>query len=136
MFTPSALISPASVSFITLPLFVCLPHLHTLFPFSVLPVCSLLFRLSLCESLASLSTLLKCVLSLCEGDIHCMPFYFRFIPLGPTSACYSLLVLSYSASSSSCPTFLAECVWQRGLDLPESCHDNFCLHLRLESKGE
>lgn len=65
-----------------------------------------------------------------------MPFYLKFTPLGHTFACYSVLALSYNASASKCPTFLAESARRRRLDPLESCHDNFCLHLEAgEQEG-
>ena len=64
---------------------------------------------------------------------HILHFYLKLKPLGHLFASYSVLMLSFSASSSSyCPTFLAGCV----LDLLESCHDNFCLQLRGSEAGQ
>lgn len=62
--------------------------------------------------------------------------YVIFVEQSVTFACCSVCALCYSASSSKCPTFLKECVCWRRLDFSESCHDNVCLHLKLESTGE
>ena len=64
---------------------------------------------------------------------HILHFYLKLKPLGHPFASYSVLSLSFSASSSSyCPTFLAGCA----LDLLQSCHDNFCLRLRGSEAGQ
>lgn len=61
------------------------------------------------------------------GKPPLLSFYSKFRPLAHSFACYSVFALSCMASALLAAT---------RRDLLESCHDNFCLHLMSETRGD